>query len=112
HGEQLFEHGYISHSAQLYEESTHIPLIVRFPKGAGPVRARVPGLADLTDVAPTIADVFGVLGKGGSERSFSGRSLLALLAGSEGRRAVVSRSVWERPLYAVRDRRFKLIRDT
>src|SRR6185436_9373101 len=63
-------------------------------------------------VAPTIADVFGVLGKGGSERSFVGRSLLTLLAGAEGRRAVVSRSVWERPLYAVRDRRFKLIRDT
>jgi arylsulfatase A-like enzyme len=112
HGEQLYEHGYISHSAQLYEESMHVPLIVRFPKGAGPVHARVPGLADLTDVAPTIADVFGVLGKGGSERSFAGRSLLTLLAGAEGRRAVVSRSVWERPLYAVRDRRFKLIRDT
>jgi arylsulfatase A-like enzyme len=112
HGEQLYEHGYISHSAQLYEESVKVPLIVRFPKGAGPTRARIPGLADLTDIAPTIADVFGVLGKGGSERSFAGRSLLTLLAGAEGRPALVSRSVWERPLYAVRDRRFKLIRDT
>jgi arylsulfatase A-like enzyme len=112
HGEQLHEHGYISHSAQVYEDSVHVPLIVRLPRGAGPVRARVAALADLTDVAPTVADVFDVLGKGGSDRSFGGRSLLPLLAGGEGRTALVSRSVWEHPLYAVRGRRFKLIRDT
>lgn len=112
HGEQLHEHGYISHSAQVYEESTHVPLIVRLPRGAGPVASRVPALVDLTDLAPTIADVFGTLGQGGSDREFEGRSLLPVALGAPGRPVVVARSVWERPLYAIRDSRFKLIRDT
>lgn len=112
HGEQLYEHGYVSHSAQLFEESVRVPLIVRFPEGVARPPRRVGGLVDLSDVAPTIADVFGVLGRGGSERSFDGSSLLGVLAGGAGRPFVVSRSVWERPLYAVRDDRFKLIRNT
>ena len=35
HGEQLYEHGYISHNVQLYEQSVRVPLIVRFPAGQG-----------------------------------------------------------------------------
>ena len=63
-------------------------------------------------MAPTIADVAGVLGRGGSGREFDGSSLLEVLSGAAGRQAVVSRSVWERPLYAIRDDSFKLIRNT
>ena len=62
HGEELFERGWIGHNVHVYEPSVHVPLIVRFPKGAGPAGRRVAALADLLDVAPTIADVFGVLG--------------------------------------------------
>lgn len=112
HGEQLYEHGYISHSAQVYEESVHVPLIVRLPVGAGKAPARVAELVDLTDVAPTVADIFGVLGRGGSEHAWGGKSLLRVLSGDAGREVVVSRSVWERPLYSIRDARFKLIRNT
>lgn len=112
HGEQLYEHGYISHSAQVYEESAHVPLIVRLPAAAAIQPSRVRELVDLTDLAPTIADVFSVLGRGGSEHEFDGRSLLPLLSGDEGRPLVVSQTVWDRPLYAIRDRRFKLIRNT
>jgi arylsulfatase A-like enzyme len=64
-------------------------------------------------VAPTIADVFGVLGKGGSDREFQGRSLLPLLAGERGGKpALLSRTVWDRPRYALRHGRFKLIYDS
>ena len=89
-----------------------VPLIVRFPKGTGPQKRRVPALSDLLDVAPTIADVFGVLGKGGSDREFQGRSLLPVLEGAPGKPAVLSRSVWDRPRYALRDERFKFFYDT
>ena len=82
HGEELHERGWIGHNVHLYEPSVHVPLIVRFPKGTGPSGLRVPALADLLDLAPTIADVFGVRGKGGSDRAFQGRSLLPVIAGA------------------------------
>ena len=41
HGEELLEHGWIGHNVQLYEESVHVPLIVRFPRGRGPAGERV-----------------------------------------------------------------------
>jgi arylsulfatase A-like enzyme len=112
HGEELLEHGWIGHNVQVYEPTVRVPLIVRFPKGAGPVGKRIPVLTDLLDLAPTIADIFGVRGKGGSQREFQGRSLLPVLLGAPGKPAVLSRSVWDRPRYALRDERFKYLYDT
>jgi arylsulfatase A-like enzyme len=112
HGEELGERGWIGHNVHVYQPSVHVPLIVRFPRGAGPAGVRSAALCDLLDVAPTIADVFGVLGKGGSDREFQGRSLLPVIAGAPGKPAVLSRSVWDRPRYALRDERFKFLYDT
>lgn len=112
HGEELLEHGWIGHNVQVFEPTVRVPLIVRFPRGAGLVGKRVPALTDLLDVAPTIADIFGVRGKGGSGREFQGRSLLPVLLGAPGKPAVLSRSVWDRPRYALRDERFKYLYDT
>ncbi len=112
HGEELREHDWIGHNVHVYEPSVHVPLIVRFPGRAGPAGRRVPALVDLLDLAPTIADVFGVLGKGGSDREFQGRSLLPVIAGAPGKPAVLSRTVWDRPRYALRDERWKYFYDT
>jgi arylsulfatase A-like enzyme len=113
HGEALFEHGWIGHNVQLYDESAHVPLIVRFPAGQGPAAGtRLRTLADLLDVAPTIADLFGVMGRGGSDRQFQGRSLLPVLLGAEGETAILSRTVWDRPRYARRDATHKFVYDT
>lgn len=112
HGEGMFEHGWIGHNVQLYEPSVHVPLIVRFGKGGGPTGQRIDSLVDLTDLAPTIAEIFGAMGQGGTEREFEGRSLLPVLAGAPGRAAVLSRTVWDRPIYALRDERFKFVYDT
>jgi arylsulfatase len=113
HGEELFEHGWIGHNVHVFEPSVRVPLVIRFPKGAGvPAGRREASLADLLDVAPTIADVFGVLGKGGSDREFQGRSLLPVAFGAPGKPAVLSRSVWDRPRYALRDERYKYLYDT
>ncbi len=112
HGEQLFEHGWIGHNVQLFEQSLHVPLIVRFPAGKGPAGVRIGALVDLLDLAPTIADLFGVLGQGGSDKAFQGRSVLPVIAGAPGKPAVLGRTVWDRPRYTLRDERFKLYFDT
>jgi arylsulfatase A-like enzyme len=102
HGEALLEHGFISHGQQLYEESTWIPLVVRFPKG--PQRVRVKSFVDLLALAPTIADVFGLDGREGS--------LLPLVFGAPGKDAVFSRTVGEKPQYGLRDAHFSFIFNT
>jgi len=112
HGEGLLEHGFIGHNVQVFDESAHIPLVLHFPRGEFPRGTRVGGLVDLLDVAPTVADVFGVRDRGGADREFQGRSLLPLVAGAGGKPLVVSRTVWDRPRYALRDGRFTYIYDS
>lgn len=112
HGEGLLEHGFVGHNTQLYQESMRIPLIVRFPRGTLPGGTRVPALCDLLDVAPTVADVFGLLDQPDAKKNFQGRSLLAVMSGAPGKPAVLSRTVWDRPRYALYDTRFKFIYDT
>lgn len=59
HGEELQEHGGWGHGMTLYEEVTHVPLIVKLPGGrlAGTVNH---GIARQVDVAPTILSVAGI----------------------------------------------------
>ena len=109
HGEGLYEHGWIGHNVHLFDEFIHIPLIVRFPGGRGPAGKRVKEMVDLLDVGPTIADVFGVLGKGGSKDQFQGRSLFPVIAGAPGKAAILSRTVRDRPWYALRTPRDKFL---
>ena len=112
HGESMFEHGFIGHNTQVFDESTHVPLVIRFANGVRPPQGATKNLVDLRDIAPTIADLFGVLGKGGSDREFTGRSLLERLADGAGEEFVLSRTVWDRPVYALRDSAFKAILNT
>jgi arylsulfatase A-like enzyme len=111
HGEQLYEKGYISHSAQVYEQSTRIPLVLRLPGTQAPRGIRVRALVDLLDLAPTVLEVFG-LGDARTAREFQGGSLLAAALGGSGKPAVLSRTVWDRPVYALRDDRYKLVYET
>jgi len=89
-----------------------VPLIVRFPAGKGPHGVRIRELVDLLDLAPTVMDAFGLRGQGSWEKAFQGRSLLPVIAGARGKPAVLSRTVWDRPVYALRDARFKYVYDT
>jgi arylsulfatase A-like enzyme len=57
HGES-FERGFMNHGEDLYETSTHVPLIVRFPGQQQGIRIR--GLVQSTDIAPTILSVAGI----------------------------------------------------
>jgi arylsulfatase A-like enzyme len=111
HGEEMGEHGLFGHEAQLYEPALRIPLVIRFPQAAGLAGRRVRGLVDLVDLAPTIADVYGLLGRGGSAESFGGRTLLPMLFGAPGKPAVVSRTRGEQPRWSLHDGRYKLVYD-
>ena len=58
HGESLYERGYWGHGAKVYEETTQVPLIVKFPASLG-LKGRVQGVVDLAGVFPTLIDLFG-----------------------------------------------------
>jgi arylsulfatase A-like enzyme len=57
HGES-FERGYFNHGEDLYESSTHVPLIIRFAHQRE--SRKVGGLVQSTDIAPTILHAIGV----------------------------------------------------
>jgi uncharacterized sulfatase len=110
HGEALFEHGFLGHNTQLYEESIRIPLLIRAP-GLAP--RRVPDLVELIDLTPTIAELAGVAGAPEAS-GFQGRSLIPALAGSSlpKPQLAFSRTLWAKPRYSVRGESFKLIWDS
>jgi arylsulfatase A-like enzyme len=111
HGEMLFEHGYYGHNIQVFEEIIRVPMIVRLPPAFGLAGRRVPALTSHLDVAPTVADLLGVAGRGGSDRAFKGRSLLQVARSGQGARGVVSRTIDSRPTYALVTGRYKLLHD-
>ncbi len=58
HGEEFMEHGGTLHGRTMYEEVLAVPLMLRGP--GIPAGHRVPGLVQLTDVLPTVAELAGV----------------------------------------------------
>jgi choline-sulfatase len=59
HGEALGEHGEQTHGLFLYDETLHVPLIVRLP-GGRQAGKRIDTRVRLADVAPTILDAAGI----------------------------------------------------
>lgn len=57
HGEELEDHGRMSHGQTVYQELLQVPLVIRSPRlPAG----RRPGRASLMDVVPTLLDLLGI----------------------------------------------------
>ncbi len=59
HGEEFFEHGRIGHLEQIFDESIHVPLIVRYPPAIEAGRV-VQGQVRLMDIAPTLLGLAGL----------------------------------------------------
>jgi len=57
HGES-FERGYFLHGEELFENSTRVPLVIRYPRQKK--GERVEGLTQSIDIAPTILNVLGI----------------------------------------------------
>jgi arylsulfatase A-like enzyme len=100
HGEAFGEHGYKGHTMSVYDESIHVPLVMKFP-GEDGQRGRVAGLTEVVDILPTLADLFLFPYP---KEVVQGRSFLPLLAGQEDEihEYVFSRSAGDPPSYAVR----------
>ena len=92
HGEALGEHGEATHGVFLYDETLHVPLVIRFPDGHG-AGARVQARVRLADVAPTMVDALGVP----RSAQMEGQSLLPLIARGA---PVEPRASTDRPVYA------------
>ncbi len=107
HGEAFGEHGYMSHICGLYDESVHIPLVMRFPGGWRPVE-RVGALTQVVDLLPTVFDLLQVPYP---EEQIQGRSLAPLLAGDveKVRDYVFARDEGEPASYLVRSLNSALI---
>ena len=76
HGEALGEHGIMGHGRNVYDETSRVPLIIKYPKNLG-LKGRVSQLAELADIFPTIASLFG------QKLTLDGRNLLASGANGE-----------------------------
>ena len=86
HGESLYERKFWGHGLKVYEETTRVPLIVKFPSAAG-LKGRVKGIVELAGAFPTLIDLFG------QEIGLDGTSWLpAVAARDEDDAMAVSRS--------------------
>jgi len=59
HGENIGDHGLMSHAYSLHDTLIHVPLIVRYPE-LFPPGQRVAQQVQLTDLFPTMLDVLGL----------------------------------------------------
>jgi choline-sulfatase len=112
HGEALGGHGETTHGVFLYEESLHVPLVIRFPQrqGAG---VRVTTRVRLADIAPTVLESLGMP----VPAEMRGQTLLPLLAAAKREdRPVYAESAYPRrafgwsPLVSLRSDRFLYVK--
>jgi uncharacterized sulfatase len=73
HGDSLGSHGFISKGPSMYEETTNIPFIVRWP-GESPENESSESLVSHIDLVPTVLDYAGFT----APKTLEGKSLLAL----------------------------------
>jgi arylsulfatase A-like enzyme len=75
HGEELYEHGGYGHGHALWNEVTHVPLIVKYPKGKKPkeLGSRVEQMTQSVDIAPSLIALSGAK----TDRTWRGTAVLA-----------------------------------
>ena len=96
HGEAMSEHGAWGHANNVFEETTHVPLLIKTPAPLG-LKGRVARLVQLTDVYPTILELLG------QSLPLPGRSLLDAVRNPEiDDTMTVSQSTSETALFGMR----------
>lgn len=87
HGEELWEHGAVGHGTTVYEELTHVPLIIRFP---GYKACRIDFPVETIDIVPTLVGYLGLE----PNPDWQGRDLVPLVKSDfTGERPVFSRAM-------------------
>ena len=101
HGEALGEHGEDTHGIFLYDETIHVPLMIKLP-GAASAGKRIETRVGLVDVLPTILQAVGMP----VPKEVQGESLLGMMTPTptpaEAGEAIAATSV-DRPAYAETD---------
>jgi choline-sulfatase len=97
HGEAFGEHGERSHGFFLYDETVHVPLVLKLP-GEALAGTRVEARARLVDVAPTILDAVGIK----PPDAMQGESFLSLGKHGSGQ-GFALKAAAERPAYSETD---------
>ena len=64
HGEAFWEHGYQGHNLQLYEESTRVPMIIKFPQGSRLHGTTIPFPVQHADLFSTLVELLGMSSRG------------------------------------------------
>jgi len=80
HGEEFLEHLRWGHGQSLYQELIHVPLLLKFPKGAAISPQVIGSPVNTIDITPTILDF---LGRSDLATEMQGRSLLPLIRGEK-----------------------------
>jgi len=92
HGEAFGEHGEWSHGLFLYDETIHVPLLIKLPS-AGSGRRLIESRVGLVDIAPTLLQEVGIA----APSPMQGQSLLELM------KAKSNAAAQDRPEYAETD---------
>src|SRR5262249_3631824 len=79
HGESLGAHGEDTHGVFLYEETIHVPLLLKLPQNMNAGK-RIHARTKLVDIAPTILEVAGVA----VPSQMQGQSLLRIAKANPG----------------------------
>lgn len=91
HGEAFGEHGELSHGLFLYDDTLHVPLLIKLP-GARAAHQLIESRVGLVDIAPTLLQELGIA----PPPSMQGSSLLQLMQGNAGgRRSTASSGATE-----------------
>lgn len=104
HGEALYEHKVFSHGSNVYPETMHVPLLIKFPASMGLQGTRIKRFVQLHSIYPTIADLFG------TRFTMDGASLLETLENPDiGDDFTVGRSFTEAAIYNIAFRKWFLL---
>lgn len=77
HGEEFMEHGRVEHFIPTYQQTLHVPLVLRGPGVPAGVRVETP--VSTVDIVPTLLELAGLT----PPASLDGRSLSALWSGGD-----------------------------
>jgi arylsulfatase A-like enzyme len=118
HGESLDEHGIFWDHCGLYEQTVHVPLIIRWPDRL-PAGRRVPGLVQQVDLLPTLLEAVRAAAPNGIDGAkleppagLDGRSLWPAIRGDAAgthERVYLSECAWQ-AARGIRTEQYKYIR--
>jgi arylsulfatase A-like enzyme/Tfp pilus assembly protein PilF len=104
HGEAFGEHGERTHGIFLYDETIHVPLMMKLPGAVAPARGgqsssqrKSDGRVGLVDVAPTVLAVAGIP----IPKEIQGKSQLSVLRGDN--TTATGDADYDRPIYSETD---------